>query len=189
VHHWRILLDLDGTVAQNAGRRVAERHFGISVGADRIGEKLPDMLGLTQEQFWAWWHENQEEIYDQATLIPGANDVVRTLKKAGAFIAVITARRTTAEGVTAAWLQRHGIPYDTMIMSADDKVAAARTLGLNIGFEDDPHFAVPLADVMPMVLIENDKNRGLTLDHPQIHRVGGWTDALPLLRRLEMRTA
>lgn len=186
---WRVLLDLDGTVAQNAGRRLAERHFGVSIGADRVGERLPDILGLTDEQFWAWWHENQEEIYSQATILPGAHEVVQALKQAGAYIAVVTARRTTAEAVTAAWLDRHDIPYDIMIMSADDKAAIARSLGLTIGFEDDPHFALPLADVMPMILIENDKNRGLALEHPQLHRVEGWAQALPLLRRLEMRTA
>jgi hypothetical protein len=82
---------------------------------------------------------------------------------------------------------------------ADEVVATARretpgvkvesSFGLTIGFEDDPHFAIPLADVMPMILIENDKNRGLALEHPQLHRVEGWAQALPLLRRLEMRTA
>jgi uncharacterized HAD superfamily protein len=190
VHQWRILLDLDGTVAQNAGRRLAERQFGIPLSDSRSGDTpLWELLGITVEQFWAWWHENQEEIYGQASPLPGASETLHHLKGAGSYIAVVTARRDTAEAVTASWLAANAIPYDTMVMNADDKVSVARALNLNVGFEDDPHHALPLADLMPMVLMENLKNRNQEIDHPQVHRVTSWPDALPLLRRLAAQSA
>lgn len=186
LHHWRVLLDLDGTVAQNAGRQVAARHFGIEIPDNT---SVMEVLGLTEEQFWAWWADNQEEIYDKAVVMPGAAEAVRQLKDAGAFIAVVTARRLEAEAVTLGWLSRHGIPYDTAIFAQDEKVTAARELALNIGFEDDPAFALPLAEFMPMILVENHKNRKQAIDHPHVHRVAGWHEVHPLLRRLAERSA
>lgn len=189
MRHLRILLDLDGTVLQNAGRRVAERSFGIRIPEDQYGEPLSSMLGLSREQFWSWWHENQEEIYSQAFPLPGAREAVAALRSTGAYVAVVTARRSSAEAVTAAWLAREGFPYDTMIMDADDKVSAAKRLDLNLGFEDDPCHALPLAELFPMVLINGNKNRGADLEHPRLHRIAGWSEALPLLHRLQAQTA
>lgn len=189
MHSWRILLDLDGTVAQNAGRTLAQRHFGVAITEERYADSLLDILGITSEQFWAWWDANQEEIYGQAAPLPGARETLQLLKDAGAYIAVVTARRANAEAVTTAWLARHGFPYDTMVMAADDKLAVARALGLNIGFEDDPAHAVPLADHMPMLLIDNFKNRRQEIVHPQIHRLAGWSEALPFMHRLAAKTA
>lgn len=188
MQHLRILLDLDGTVAQNAGRRVAARQFGVSL-PENDSRPLADLLGLSEEAFWTWWHENQHEIYDQADPLPGAPETLRSLKESGAYIAVVTARRTDAQAVTEAWLRRVGIAVDEVVMAADDKVAPARALNLNLGFEDDPHFAVPLADAFPMILIENRKNRDFTLEHAGIHRVRSWDEVLPLVRRLGTRIA
>jgi uncharacterized HAD superfamily protein len=184
VYSWRVLLDLDGTVAQNAGRRLLARDQRIPISEEQYGESLLETLGWTGEQFRAWWHENQEEIYHEAEVLPGAAEAVRTLKAQGAHIAVVTARRASAEAVTSQWLQRHGFPFDQMIFSADDKVAVARELALNIGFEDDPFNATALAEVMPMVLVENFKNRSVVIAHPQVHRVAGWHEVHPLLGRL-----
>lgn len=189
MYSWRVLLDLDGTVAQNAGRRLLPRHQGIPISEAQYGESLLETLGWTGEQFGAWWHENQHAIYDEAEVLPGAAEAVRTLKEQGAHIAVVTARRTSAEAVTTEWLERHGFPFDRMIFSADDKVAVARDLALNIGFEDDPWGAAALAEVMPMVLVENFKNRGVATAHPHVHRVAGWHEVHPLLGRLAAGTA
>lgn len=188
VHPYRILLDLDGTVAQNAGRRVAARHFGISLSEEQHG-RLPDLLGLTDEQFWAWWHENQEEIYDQADPLPGAAAVIRRLREAGSFVAVVTARRSSAEAVTAYWLARHGFACDQMVFDADDKQSIARALELTLAFEDDVENAVRLADLMPVALMETVRNRGAAVDHPQIYRASGWDQVLPWLGRLAARPA
>jgi len=185
----RILLDLDGTVAQNAGRRIAGQQFGIPIGEERAGESLIEILGLDRNQFWAWWHANETEIYGQASPLPGASEVLQGLKQAGAFIAVVTARRSTAGPVTTDWLQRYGIPFDTMVMDADNKVEIARYLALNAGFEDDPANALSLADLIPMALIHNNKNLGREILHPQIERLSGWTEALPWLHRLAAKIA
>lgn len=187
--HWRILLDLDGTVAQNAGRRIAARHFGLPITEEHHGESLLESLGLNQEQFWAWWHDNQVEIYDQADPLPGAAETLRRLKAGGAHIAVVTARRQEAEAVTVAWLDRYGFPYDEAVFGADDKLSIAQALNLSIGFEDDPKNALALAEVMPMILIDNAKNRTFETTHPQVHRVTGWHEVEPLLQRLAARTA
>ncbi len=188
LHHLRILLDLDGTVAQNAGRRLAAEQFGVNLD-EESNAPLPERLGLTPEQFWAWWHANQEEIYDRAVPLPGAAAVLSSLKQAGATIVVVTARRHEARAVSTAWLERYGFPYDEMILSADDKVAIAREHGLNLGFEDDPDNALALAELMPMILVENHKNRSMDVPHPQLFRVAAWDEVPSLLRTLTVRSA
>jgi uncharacterized HAD superfamily protein len=185
----RILLDLDGTVARNAGRKVAARQFGITIGEEHAGQTLIEILGMDRDQFWAWWHANQDEIYGQAVPMPEASAVLQALKQAGAFIAVVTARRSSAEHVTRMWLRQHGIPHDMMVMDADDKVAVARKLALNVGFEDDPAHAVPLADLFPMALFQGNKNLDREILHPQIERLTGWPDVMPWLSRVASRTA
>lgn len=189
MQHLRILLDLDGTVAHNAGRKVAERQFGIPIGEELAGQSLFEILGMNREQFWAWWYANEEEIYGQAVPMPEASTVLQALKQAGAFIAVVTARRSSAEQVTRRWLGQHGIPHDMMVMDADDKVAVARRLSLNVGFEDDPAHAVPLADVIPMALIQSNKNLDREILHPQVYRLSGWPEVMPWLTRLASRSA
>lgn len=189
LHNFRILLDLDGTVARNAGRRVAERQFGFPIGDDMAGQSLTEILGMDRDQFWAWWHANQDEIYGQAVPMPEASTVLQGLKQAGAFIAVVTARRSSAEQVTRTWLSQHAIPHDMMVMDADDKVAVARKFALNVGFEDDPAHALPLADLIPMALIQGNKNLNHDIDHPQIERLSGWPDVRPWLNRLAARIA
>jgi uncharacterized HAD superfamily protein len=185
----RILLDLDGTVARNAGRQVAEQQFGITIGEDRAGQSLIELLGMDREQFWAWWHANQDEIYGRAVPMPGASTVLQGLKQAGAFIAVVTARRSSSRQVTQSWLSQHGIPHDMMVMDADDKVTVARSLSLNVGFEDDPAHALPLADLFPMALINGNKNLDREILHPQIERLSGWPEVMPWLGRLASRIA
>lgn len=188
MQHWRILLDLDGTVAQNAGRRLAADQFGVRLD-DAAGVSLPEQLGLTPEEFWAWWHANQEEIYNLAVPLEGSAAVLRALHGAGAYICVVTARRSEAEQVTRAWLDRHGFPYDHMVFASDNKCAVAQTHNLNLGFEDDPANAVALADLMPMVLIENFKNRGEEITHPGVLRVSGWNEVPALMAGLVARSA
>lgn len=187
---WRILLDLDGTVAQNAGRRLAAAHWQIELTEERYGsDALMEILGVTAEQFGEWWQENQEAIYDLATPLPGAADQVARLHAAGAHVAVVTARRQEAEAVTARWLERHGFIYDRLVFGADDKPAIARALELNLAFEDDPRNAVALAGMMPVVLVENFKNRSLAIQHPQVLRVSGWHEVEHVLSRLSPRIA
>lgn len=189
MNHWRVLLDLDGTIARNAGRIVAARHFGITFSEEQAAERLVNLLGLTEAEFWKWWHENQEEIYDQAIPLAGAAEVLRQLREDGAHITVVTARRPEARTVTARWLDRYNFVCDEMVFGADDKVAVARERGLTLGFEDDPGNAAALAEVMPMVLIDHARNRTPETAHPHVHRVGGWSEVQPLLRRLAARTA
>jgi len=190
MHHWRVLLDLDGTTAQNAGRALAARQFGLDLSQNTDPRRtLPELLSWTEAEFWAWWHANQEEIYRLAVPIAGAREVVRALKADGAFIAVVTARRSDARDVTVRWLARYAVPYDHIVMEADDKAAVGLELGLTVGFEDDPAHALALAALMPVLLLDGHKNTGQEIAHPRIHRMSTWDEALPLLQRLGERSA
>jgi uncharacterized HAD superfamily protein len=183
MHKWRILLDLDGTVLENAGRTVAARHFGITLAEETDQPSLLQLLGLTKEGFWAWWHENQDEIYARAVPLHGASTLLKQLRSSGSYIAVVTARRGAAEPVTTRWLADHGFEYDQIRLDADDKLAIAKELQLNLVFEDDAANALALADLCPVVLIRGRKNDA-QLDHPNIYRIDRWDEVSALLHRL-----
>lgn len=185
---WRILQDLDGTLLQNAGRDVLSRVFQVDLN-DGDATSTLERLGLTQQEFWQVWHQHQDEIYERAVPLKGAIETVRSLKAEGARICIVTARRIEAEAVTRRWLATHEVPYDEFVMNADDKAAVAQELQLNLGFEDDPKHALALAPVMPVVLIQNSKNHGLSIDSPAIHPVAGWHQVRPLLLQLAAQSA
>lgn len=184
---WRILLDIDGTIAYNAGKRLAAAYFGVRIEDTQTYQPLQQLVGLTDGQFWEWWSANEEEIYRQADPIPHAPECVRALKQAGSFIAVVTARRRTAASVTEQWLDAHGFPYDELICEADDKVAVARALQLELAFEDDTIHAIALAEWMPVIAVEGPKNRLVPNDHPRIFKVQDWAEIAPLLQSLSLR--
>ncbi len=54
--------------------------------------------------------------YANAEPVPGARDSLMRLRSQGWFIALHTARHFNHLETTRNWLQKHGIPYDHLIM-------------------------------------------------------------------------
>lgn len=54
--------------------------------------------------------------YAECEPIPGAADALRRLRDRGFFVALFTGRHFNRLGETRGWLERHGIPYDHLVM-------------------------------------------------------------------------
>lgn len=188
VQQFRILLDLDGTVLQNAGRQMLIEQFGLTLAEDESAPESLERLGIDSGQFWAWWSANQVEIYGRAVALEGAVAVIRSLRQAGAFVAVVTARRSEAEDVTRSWIDQAGLEVDEMVFGADDKVSVALSLGLNLAFEDNVQNAEALSAHMPVVLMSGRHNAAADL-LPGIFKVEEWSRVPALLEELSRRTA
>ncbi len=170
----RLLLDLDGTVCYNAAGDVMSQVLGVPLPAGGpaawIRAGLLGNIGITPAQFWRIFTEHEEEIYGHAVPLPEAAASLRELKAAGAFIAVVTARRPSAAAVTHRWLSRHQVPFDVLEMGYDDKLPAAMTHELNWALEDDLHVAAALARSLQVILITSCPRAGR--GRRRLHRRG-----------------
>ncbi|MFZ5817310.1 MAG: 5' nucleotidase, NT5C type [Bacillota bacterium] len=184
----RLLLDLDGTTLKNAGREVMARELNLPLPAANAGSWFTSGIleerGIPMERFWAVWQANQEEIYARATPLPGALETLHRLRAQGAHIAVVTARRGSAAMVTREWLALHGVPYDLIQFNCDDKLAVARSLGLNLGIDDDLQHVLALSQAMPVMLMDPEGRHAETELPGNILRVRGWDEVEPAVARL-----
>lgn len=186
----RLLLDLDGTTLKNIGREVMARELKLPIPQGNSGSwfdsGIMEEMGITVERFWQVWQAHEEEIYARATPLPGALETLADLKVGGAHIAVVTARRDTAERVTREWLGIHGVPYDAIRFNCDDKLAVARSLGLNMGIDDDLNHILSLSQGMPTMLMDSDgRHEGLELP-ASVCRVRGWDEVPVVIERLHL---
>ncbi len=185
----RLLLDLDGTTLRNAGREVISRIFDLPLpDANTPGWLSSGILeerGITKEQFWAAWQANEPEIYGRAIPLPGALETLAELKAGGAHIAVVTARRGSAETVTQEWLARYAVPYDAIQFNCDDKLAVAQSLGLNLAIEDDLAHVMHIAQAMPVMLMDSDGRHADAELPAGVHKVAGWHEVPGLIARIQ----
>ena len=154
----RLLLDLDGTLLQNAAGPVLSRYFGKAMPPGHppawFSTGLLKRLRISTGQFWQAFAENEEEIYGGSVLMPGAAACLQQLKQGGAFIAVVTARRLSAEKTTRRWLAAHNVPFDVLEMGHDNKLPIALSLNLNWAIEDDAAIAATLAQELHVLLMQ-----------------------------------
>lgn len=189
----RLLLDLDGTTLRNVGRDVIARIFNLPLPTSNangwLSSGILEERGITTEMFWSAWQENEEEIYGRATPLPGALETLQALKEGGAHIAVVTARRTSAEGVTLEWLHRHAVPYDAIRFNCDDKLGVAHSLGLNMAIDDDIAHVTNIAQGMPVLLMDTDGRHRETILPDRVHRIHGWAEVPQAISRLQQGLA
>lgn len=118
--------------------------------------------------------------------MPGAVAGFRAIAEI-AHCAVVSARAEHARGLTEAWFERYfGIVPELHLRpsweetSAQFKVRKLRELESAAHFEDDPHTAEWLAEILPRVyLVDWARNRWLA--HDNITRITRLSEAVPSL--------
>jgi hypothetical protein len=103
---------------------------------------------------------------------------------------VLSARAAHSTGHTRDWFEKYfGVVPEIYLRPhwtetpAQFKVRMVQELGAFAHFEDDPHTAEWIAELIPQVFLV-DWRRNLWLEGPNIHRVKGVAEALPLLPRV-----
>lgn len=121
--------------------------------------------------------------------MPGAREGLAALQESFECH-VLSARAVDAAGLTARWFERYFgfVPVlhlrpDWREKPAQFKVGMVRELAPLAHFEDDPHTAGWIAEILPAVfLVDWWRNRWLQAD--RVHRIDQLSDALPLLEQL-----
>ncbi len=145
--------------------------------------KLEGLYGISGEKIMQWVHE--DEVFETATLEPGAKEAVTAAKAANFRVAVVTARawHPKGESLTADWLQRHELAVDELYLVPifGDKAAILRRLGEVEHFIDDHlghlYPAMQLPEVHQVYLLDRPWNRQDELLH-RLHSLDEFTDLL-----------
>lgn len=178
-HRPVVTLDLDGVICRPP--------FGINPGKgqhkSRDGEGTKSLLWRTER----WRYLGRRPM-------PGARDGLRALL-AEFDCSVVSARSTDAEALTRRWFERNigatpplRLRPDWHEKPAQFKVRTIGELGAIAHFEDDPHTAQWVAELIPVVFLV-DWRRNRWLAGPNIHRIHRIEEALPILREIAKSTA
>ncbi|MCC7363920.1 MAG: hypothetical protein IT303_06080 [Dehalococcoidia bacterium] len=166
-----LTFDMDGVLCRPP--------FGINPGSGR--HKRRDAQG-TRNLLWV----SERWRYALRRPMPGAVDGFRAF--AGRFdCKVMSARGEAARPMTEAWFRRHfGLVPEVHLRphwgetSAQFKARKILELGAVAHFEDDPFTAQWLSELVQAVFLV-DWGRNRWLEGPNVHRVTGIREALPLL--------
>ena len=169
-----LTFDLDGVLCRPP--------FGINPGRgqnkSREGAGTRNVLWLSER-----WR------YMARKPMPGAREGLRLLGERFEC-QVVSARSTDASAYTASWF-RNSIGLEIPLnlrpgwreKPAQFKARRVAELGPIAHFEDDPHTAAWLAELLPAVfLVDWPRNRWLDL--PNVYRINRLEEALPVLERL-----
>ncbi|MDQ0339778.1 putative HAD superfamily protein [Caldalkalibacillus uzonensis] len=172
-------IDIDGTVTDPATFvPYLNRAFNKNLTLNDITRyHLPPLLGVTDDEFWAWMKKHEEEIYARAPVADSAKDVLHELAGRHRLI-YITARPPHLESVTRQWFKRYGLPYHHIeLVGSHDKVEQAKQHGVELFLEDRLETANAMAEELdiPVILFNTPYNRGTA--HRLIHRVHNWPEA------------
>jgi 5'(3')-deoxyribonucleotidase len=171
-------VDIDAVCADHnaAFREHVADALGVSPGT--LGEQLDwnyRSWGLSDEDFLRIHQQGvRESMFLDMPPIPGVKDALKSLAKQGATIRVITHRlyaphnHQKAISDTAAWLDKHRIPYHDLCMVGDKPAVYA-----DVYIDDAPHNVRALRDKTEKPVIVFDQPYNQDLDGP---RVSGWDE-------------
>jgi uncharacterized HAD superfamily protein len=134
----RIAIDIDSTLHHYWDQlaAAARRRFGVELPYD--DQVTWTITRLRPEQVRACVRETHgEKMVLAAEPYPDAVETVRGWHEAGHFIHITSHRAVSAEGATATWLQRIGLPYDELYCSFD-KISHCAEIGIDLLVDDSP---------------------------------------------------
>jgi len=141
----RLALDLDGVLTEHPAplAQAANRALGMQLPdhafVDSHGCNVPEAVRL-----WVYGPGGPATLLDPAPNAPQLlRDVLRVL--GSDRVVIITARPERSRATTEEWLQRHGFPRCRIVFT-DDKVVAARELGVTHAIEDSLRHATRYAE-------------------------------------------
>lgn len=179
-----IAVDIDDTLNnwQTMCVDYANRYTGRALNFAEMKEYgLSKFFGWNQEERQAFWQRYELESYRRAQVRPGAAEVLRTWRRAGWYIVILTARpwRPPTEAVTRAWLEDNGIVYDELVFDAD-KAAFCRRRRVAVLVEDAPHNVLPCSEAGVRVFMPCQPYNA-AVEHARVVRFTDWRELAPLL--------
>lgn len=182
----RLGIDIDGTITDPATFiPFLNKAFNKNLLFSEITQyDLSPLYGISVEQFFSWLHENEGEIYAQASLAEHAIDVLSKLYKQHKLY-YISARSERHFQLTQHWFSQFNVPYHHIeLIGSHDKINVAKKHEIDLFFEDKLDNANDLAEELqiPVILFNTPYNQGST--HPAVKRTEHWREAEQLIFEL-----
>lgn len=185
-------VDIDGTIkdTHRAAVEVYNKVFNRSYRVEEITEFYLDRYyGLTREEGFKTWRENEDQIYSLGVPFKNAPEVLNDLVNKGHRVTFITARPDTKkiEEVTRRWLKKHGFPFteDNLVMNAQEKGKVAKELGVDLFFEDALYHLENLYQhQIPTVIVDASYNRSVS--YP-FWRITDWKEVYAIIEEIEKK--
>lgn len=168
-------IDIDGTVTDPYfWLSHANRHFNKQVTQkDVTCYEIHKVLGVDEQAYREYYDRCGAELHRNADIRLGVKEVLGRLKHMHR-LHFITARNKTLEDVSIEWLERHELPYDTIIHTGSHhKADCAKELKCDLFIEDCLNTALELSEAGIEVLLLNCNYNKAPLDK-HIIRVNDW---------------
>lgn len=110
----------------------------------------------------------------------GAREILTEMRNRGYKITLLTSRNVTKnpkiDGVTKSWLEKHNIPFDSVVFSRDkDAYIRDHMQTIALVVEDDPNHLDLFKNMnVEVVAFKNELNQHI--DMPHFHRVSSWKE-------------
>ncbi|WP_202078632.1 hypothetical protein [Caldalkalibacillus salinus] len=177
---YRLGIDIDGTITDPATFvPYLNKAFGKALAFEDITQfELPPLYGITEEDFMAWFVENEGPIYEEAALSLYAKEALETLNQDHTLI-FISARHQAHHDLTMNWFAKQQLPYDHVeLLGSHNKIQRTRDHRIDLFYEDKLDNANQIAEALgiPVILFNTPYNTGTC--HTLVHRVSHWKEAV-----------
>ena len=185
-----ICIDIDGTVTEPYYWLAdANRFFNKQVKPeDVLSYDIHEAMGIEKCAFDAFYDEFGESMHRKAQIRPGAKEVIDRLSGLHQ-IHFVTAREEVMRGVSLEWLQKHGIPFDTIsLLGSWHKSGTARDLQCDLFIEDSLCNAQELAQAgFDVLLVDCNYNKAIL--PAGVARVNNWCQIERMVQNISTKKA
>lgn len=178
----KIGLDIDGVIynSENAFRCKAELYDLLELHKN----------GPLNNDFWAqsrydWTEEQQRkfkqkyfiQLTEEATLMPGAKEIIERLRKDGHELIIITARGNEMKemrDVMEEKMQRDNLTFETYYWATLDKAEVCKKENIDLMIDDSPIHCKKLKENKIRTLYFRDVNREKIEENEYLKEVNNW---------------
>lgn len=195
----KIGIDIDDTtfITVNSMIKYADKYDKEELGRKGVN----GVFGLIQNRYYlkALYGWNDKEKFDffdmyykdvlkECVLMPNADKVCHKLKDEGNLLYFITARlnnikNCNTEEITKKSLAENNVPYDELIINANDKIAVCKEKNIDLFIEDSYETCVELSKIgVKSILMTTRMNQ--KIDSGDILRVYNWNEVYEQIRKI-----
>ena len=159
------------------GRKNTKKEIG-NIETSRYLDVLYKWDKKTKFEYFDMYYKN---VLEECTILPEVSKILQELKKEKCEIYFVTARvsgikNCDTEELTKKTLIENNIPYNKLIIDADDKVKYCKEYGIEY-FIDDSYITLKNMNEsnIKTYLMTTKLNQNLSIN-PQIQRVNNWSE-------------
>lgn len=126
----KVVIDCDEVLRDFVGSltQVYTKHYPDHKLIPITEWELDQFFPIGKDIYQFAFEEHVHSIFGQADVIPGAKEMMNTLKKYGHELIICTSQPKHKEWITLEWLEAHSIPYDSVVFTKDKSIVDAPIL-------------------------------------------------------------